>query len=323
MVTPLRLQRLRAIIIAICSVMAGITKGRDGRQSYVVSPDHISPNLYKVIVARNLLSCEKILTSTMSELLDHSDLSVGDVQELIFAAAASSCPPIKSCFDLIHHNLSLGTKTLDNVLHGILIPGCLVDIWGAAGVGKSHLALQICAALRPDSYAAYVCTEGAFATNRFMEIAAARGCSGEKIEVQMCTTVDSLRQCVYHQLPLLINMKNISVVVIDSIAAPFRAGEVDGNGIRRAQIIRSLGHQLKYLAAEHNIVVITLNQATDSPETGPKAALGLTWSYLVNFRLGIDRIGDRRRVFVEKASHLAKDTSVECVIDRTGFVALQ
>jgi len=260
--------------------MAGITKGRDGRQSYVISPDHISPHLYEVATARNLLSCETILTSTMSELLDHTDLSVGDIEELISAAAASSCPPLQSCFDLIHYNLSLGTKAFDKTLHGILIPGCLVDIWGTAGVGKSHLALQICAAIRPDSYAAYVCTEGTFPTKRFTEIATARGSSGEKIEVQMCTTVDSLRQCVYHQLPLLINMKKISVVIIDSIAAPFRAGEVDGNGIRRAQIIRSLGHQLKYLASEHNIVVITLNQATDSPDTGPKAALGLTWLML-------------------------------------------
>lgn len=63
-----------------------------------------------------------------------------------------------------------------------------------------------------------------------------------------------------HQLPALLRQQMVRVVVVDSVAAPFRTGEEGISWQRRHALLTELGYSLRQLAHTHNIAVLAVNQ---------------------------------------------------------------
>eukprot|EP00116_Pleurobrachia_bachei_P007212 sb/3467474/ len=289
---------------------------RQGRGSTVLTPEDVGDeSTFDLVKSTEFLSCEKWLSSPLIDIVEELNLPIGEIEKLKNVAAGKLAPPFLPAVSLTNGPcFSFGSLTLDHALSGILRPGQLVEIWGKAGAGKSQLALQICSTL--DS--AYISTEGSVPTERLVEMSG--GDTADNCLIQLCTSVESLVKCVMKELPLLLAQKGgVKVVALDSIAAPFRTGEMV-DGVQRARIIRSIGQQLKHLAVQWGLCVVVVNQATDVPGQGPQPALGLTWGYLVNSRVRIARAeGQWRRVTVDKSGAVRSGTGVDVTISSTGI----
>lgn len=304
-----------------------VSKGRDGRQVIVFSKEDFSHSTYKLLVQHNLTICEKWLVIPEQDLIEQTGLTLTAIRQIQKLASDKVCPIIKAIkvdpaktFDW-----SFGSRRLDSSFQCLLSEGKVLEIWGSSGSGKTQVALQMCASIPPNFCSAYISTEGDISTSRLFDLCIARGMTTANCDVQTCNTVESFTDCVLRQLPLLLAQKPVKLIVIDSIAAPFRAGEVEGGGVRRAQKIRSIGQQLKYIASEFKVLVIILNQATDHPLKGKQPALGMTWSYLINSRLRIEKIENStligaRRISIEKSACIKMGTYVDCVIQKEGLL---
>ena len=303
-----------------------VSRGRDGRKVVVFTNHDLSDSVYKALMHHDLLSCEKWVVLPLPDLLELTSLTLSEIKRIQTIASEKLCPKINPITpDSGKLSVwSFGSRKLDASFGCLLREGNVLEIWGCSGSGKTQLALQMCAALPPNFCSAYISTEGGIPTSRLFEMSHARSLT-PNCDIQTCTSVDSFSDCVLRQLPLLLVTKPVKIVVIDSIAAPFRAGEVEGGGVRRAQKIRSIGQQLKYLSAEYQLLVVVLNQTTDNPIRGKQPALGMTWSYLINSRLRIEKleIGNAlgaRRISVNKSSCLKSCNFVDCNIQKEGIL---
>lgn len=72
-----------------------------------------------------------------------------------------------------------------------------------------------------------------------------------------CSFQDTLVDCVRYQLPCLLSQRSIGLVIIDSVASPFR---VEDSSLENKDLLHTLGYKLHYLAETCNIAVVTINQ---------------------------------------------------------------
>ena len=120
--------------------------------------------------------------------------------------------------------------------------------------------------------AVFIDTEGSFKPERFKPIAERFGVSADAaMDYIMCAkpaTCDMFINMVQVDLPaVLATHKNVKILLIDSIMAPFRT-EFVGRGQladRQANIGKLISH-LKRLAKNYNIAVVYTNQVMSTPD---------------------------------------------------------
>jgi len=160
-----------------------------------------------------------------------------------------------------------GCAAYDAALRGGVRRGQITELAGAAASGKTTLAMQllVSAVARPGSSAVYIGTEGAFRMDRFEELCEGRvdslSAASARVSLQTVATADELAFAV-HSLPAFVRSRvpPVRLVVVDSVAAPFR-GDVDrGNAARRAQELFGMSSRLRALAASAGLAVVTVNQ---------------------------------------------------------------
>ncbi|KAJ3181705.1 DNA repair protein xrcc3 [Geranomyces variabilis] len=230
--------------------------------------------------------------------------------------------------------LSTGDAVLDSVLGGGLTPG-ITEVFGKSGVGKTQLGLQLCVmAAGPtalgglDGGAIYISTEQPFPVSRFHNIAAARFPTISPIDILDRTHIVHIRDHETQQhiltcyLGATVARLNARVVVVDSIAANFRGGDVDLSSSTttgantaladRAGMLYEVGRALKHVADTHGCVIVCLNQVVDvfakewparqqlpqpdqpgnfehqNNQTAP--TLGLAWANMVTTRVRMSRV---------------------------------
>jgi DNA repair protein RAD57 len=165
---------------------------------------------------------------------------------------------------------------------GILYNGLALMV--RSGAGKSNILLHLLLAVQlPESVggldgaAVYISTEGRPPTNRLSQLNHAFNLKFPEANVSMdrvfCNDVrgiDILEYMVRYQLPVLIEKHNIRLIVIDSIAAPFRAEASEGKSLRdpaalakRSRQLVTLGQLLRNLAIKYDLVVLAANQVSD------------------------------------------------------------
>ena len=121
----------------------------------------------------------------------------------------------------------------------------------------------------------YISTEGALATNRLTEILSNHPllCTQEsppslsKVLSIQTPDLESQEHIITYQLPVVIERENIGLVIIDSIAANYRAERSDsatGSALaERSNQLARLGAQLRGLALAHNCAIVVANQVSD------------------------------------------------------------
>ncbi|KAG5984500.1 hypothetical protein E4U55_004493 [Claviceps digitariae] len=184
---------------------------------------------------------------------------------------------------------------LDAPLAGGIPTSSITEITGESGAGKTQFLLTLCLAVQlPPPYglskkALYISTESGLATRRLsqmlsshpllQEVDASLRPSLDNILSTVTPDLESQDHILEYQVPVLLARHNIGLVVIDSVAANYRA-EFERSGpssyganmaARSAALIR-LGALLRNLARRHDVAVVVANQVADR-FTSPHAAI--------------------------------------------------
>ncbi|CAH1975453.1 unnamed protein product [Acanthoscelides obtectus] len=210
--------------------------------------------------------------------------------------------------------LGAGCQCIDSILNGGFPINGISEVFGYSGTGKTQLGMQLalnvqlpCAIGGKNKGAVYICTEDVFPSKRYHQLAksfrTSHNCSDIDFEGQTylyhCADFELLKKTLSVQLPRLLKMKEIGLVVLDSIAGPFRSDYVEANYHNRGQHINEIAKALHHIAESYSIAVVCMNQVTQNQkEDTIEPCLGLAWGNNVTCRFYISRLGsDSTRVF--------------------------
>ncbi|KAL7549277.1 hypothetical protein ACHAWF_012553 [Thalassiosira exigua] len=196
-----------------------------------------------------------------------------------------------------------GLQSLDDHLRGGLPIGSVAEIVGRAGVGKTHLAQQLCVlAHKFGGGSIYIDAENKLSVDRLGEIAFERirseqNCRRHNQQQQQQQQQQHQKQLAHEvlenvsvhrlittnelldRLDLLedeIILRNsptqrlpVRLIVIDSVAAPIRRdfdmmGSSSNAGAQRASALFKIAKRLKQLAHDHKVAVVVVNQVGSS-----------------------------------------------------------
>lgn len=251
-----------------------------------------------------LLDLKRLCKAVLDAL--HSDLGVaGDAREGPQAGAegpeASHVSARHGFADLQAQWSTISTldPTLDASLRGGIPTGYVTEIAGEAGAGKTQLLLSLLLAVQlPPPHgtgraALYISTEAALSTRRLTQMLAHNPLlaslppdqrpSLDDIVSTTTPDLESQEHILTYQVPVMVARRDIGLIVLDSVAANFRAefdrGPGDGGsagraqssnmGARGAELVR-LGMQLRDLARVHNLAVVVSNQVADRFDGGAR-----------------------------------------------------
>ncbi|KAI1294045.1 DNA repair protein RAD57 [Xylaria venustula] len=182
------------------------------------------------------------------------------------------------------HTISTLDASLDAALDGGVPTGYITEITGESGAGKTQFLLTLLLSVQlPPPHglgrpALYISTEAALSTKRLSQILAhnpffrtldadtARP-SLDRVISTVTPDLESQDHILTYQVPVEVARRNIGLVVLDSVAANYRAEfERGGSGsnmaARSADLVR-LGHLLRELARKHDLAVVVANQVAD------------------------------------------------------------
>ncbi|KAI5462220.1 P-loop containing nucleoside triphosphate hydrolase protein [Mariannaea sp. PMI_226] len=179
-------------------------------------------------------------------------------------------------------------STLDHVfdkaLGGGIPVGAITEFAGESGVGKTQALISLCLSVQlPPPHglgrqALYISTEAPLATRRLAQILDANPLL-QSIEPEFRPSLDAIHSAVTpdletqdhilaYQVPVLLSRHDVGLIILDSVAANYRA-EFERQGshgsnmaARSAQLVR-LGAMLRNLARRHNLAVVVANQVAD------------------------------------------------------------
>ncbi|KAG6014477.1 hypothetical protein E4U43_006486 [Claviceps pusilla] len=183
-------------------------------------------------------------------------------------------------------------STLDVLLDGSLAGGIptssITEITGESGAGKTQFLLTLCLAVQlPPPHglskqALYISTESALATGRLSQMLSSHPLL-QRIDASLRPSLDNILSTatpdlesqdhiLEYQVPVLLARHNIGLVVIDSIAANYRAefersasssSSYGANMAARSAALIRLGALLRNLARRHDVAVVVANQVAD------------------------------------------------------------
>lgn len=73
---------------------------------------------------------------------------------------------------------------------------------------------------------------------------------------------EQLRRCLCIRLPKLLQVHQVGLIVIDSIAGVFRSENMGVNYVNRSQEFHNIASQLNKLADKFEIVIVCVNQVS-------------------------------------------------------------
>ncbi|KAI9792330.1 MAG: hypothetical protein M1816_002555 [Peltula sp. TS41687] len=180
--------------------------------------------------------------------------------------------------------ISILDERLDAVLGGGIPAGYITEITGESGAGKTQLLLTLLLSAQlpsPHGLARpvlYISTEASLSTNRLSQLLnkhpyLASLPPSEKPSLDLVLSInvpdlESQDHILRYQVPVSVRRHNVGLVVIDSVAANYRAefeARAGGSATmarRSAELIR-LGSLLRDLAREQNVAVVVANQVGD------------------------------------------------------------
>ncbi|CAK9802514.1 DNA repair protein XRCC3 [Anthophora quadrimaculata] len=219
--------------------------------------------------------------------------------------------------------LTTGCMKFDALLQGGITTRGITQIYGAASTGKTQLALQLCLTVQlPESEggfaagAVYICTESIFPSRRLqeliqkLEVTKKYGINGDSVFVEHISTIEELETCLLHRIPLLMTVQKIGLIVVDSIAAPYRVEDWKDESSNRAKSLRTVGQQLHKLCA-NDICILCINQVTTAIHSNVlndnliiRPALGATWLSMVTNSIEFYRVDSLRYASIRLSSTL-------------------
>ena len=211
------------------------------------------------------------------------------------------------------------SDSIDQVIGGGFFPGCITEIAGQSGVGKTQLCLQLCANVQLpevlgglEGESVYLDCNGGFSTNRLTEICRPTKEMGLKVMKEMNENVlqlenqNFLNGVIYRRVgsirdfekaldelvsTVLQENDSIKLLIVDSIAFHFRyplLDDVNSNKKKTTATLQSIAQKLQVITNKYKLVTIVTNQMTTKiskdNELGLEIgelipALGESWSH--------------------------------------------
>lgn len=244
-----------------------------------------------------LLDLKRLCNAVLEAL--HSDLGVAEnnheavrnVDNQVEHEIESNGASFKHNFPALAAQWST-ISTLDPILDASLgggIPtGTITEIAGEAGAGKTQFLLSLLLAVQlPPPHgtgrrALYISTEAPLSTRRLTQmltnnpvLSSLPGDQKPSLDNIVSTTtpdLESQEHILTYQVPVQVERSNIGLIILDSVAANYRAefdradsknkGQGSNMGARSAELVR-LGMLLRDLAMKHNLAVVVSNQVAD------------------------------------------------------------
>ncbi|KAJ5023377.1 P-loop containing nucleoside triphosphate hydrolase protein [Bipolaris maydis] len=258
---------------------------------------HLLPSLDKALITTN-----DVLTLDAPTVAKRAHVPTGELRKLADAVVAA-----------LHRQLGFGPEepaptpkhdwacisTLDDELDAALgggIPrGYLVEVTGESGAGKTQLLLTLLLAsqLKPPhgfaKSAVYVSTEAVLSTTRLAQLLSAHPAlvslpAAEKPSLSRILSIqtpdlESQEHILRYQLPVAIKKHDVGLVILDSVAANYRAefdkqsgGNAAASMARRGTQLAQLGALLREIARTEGIAIVVANQVADRFTKAPPAA---------------------------------------------------
>jgi len=204
----------------------------------------------------------------------------------------------KSLSDLTQEwtTISALDDQIDAALGGGIPTRCITEITGESATAKTQFLLTLLLAVQlPPPHglsrpALYISTESQLSTRRLSQMLAnhplLKGCdpakrpSLDKIISTVTPDLESQDHILQYQVPVEVQRRNIGLIVIDSVAANYRA-EFDraarpaasshhgSNMATRTTELVKLGAHLRDLARRYNLAVVVANQISDRLSARP------------------------------------------------------
>ncbi|XP_072929813.1 DNA repair protein XRCC3 [Epargyreus clarus] len=258
--------------------------------------DILPPKIFVIIDRAGLCTPKQIRILSIWDIKKLTGLQRVDIELLKNIVAKHCSPQSVTCDQLIDRKddkIKIGCTAIDNLLNGGFRKGVLVEIYGESGSGKTQLGMQL-SANNASEGSVYICTEDLFPITRYNQIHS-HICEhnsqlGNNMFLEHVYEAPDLLSCIRVRLPKLLQQHRISVVVIDSVAAPFRCETT--NYVQRAEDLRELAMMLIGIAQEYNLTVVCINQVTasfDDSTTKLLPSLGLAWSNMISYRFWIKK----------------------------------
>ncbi|CAM1504147.1 Fc.00g017380.m01.CDS01 [Cosmosporella sp. VM-42] len=239
-------------------------------------------------IEQHALTTTDLLTLHTSDLAKQMQLPLLDLKRLIAAIQASlsdDLTPSKPLLDPVPvRTISALDDGLDEALGGGIPVGRVSEITGESGVGKTQFLLSLCLAVQlPEPHglgkgALYISTESALATKRLKQMLDQNPIiqqtdfldrpSLDRIHSAVTPDLESQDHILEFQVPVLLSRHDIGLIILDSVAANYRAeferqGTHGSNMAARSTELVRLGALLRDLARRHNLAVVVANQVAD------------------------------------------------------------
>ncbi|KAH7393051.1 DNA repair protein rhp57 [Pyrenochaeta sp. MPI-SDFR-AT-0127] len=271
---------------------------------------HLLPSLDKA-----LITASDLLTLDAADVAKRAQLPAGELRKLADAAVRALHRQLGFGAEEAHGTshlpdsdwacISTLDEKLDAALGGGIPRGYLVEVTGESGAGKTQLLLTLLLASQLPSprglakSAVYISTEAVLATNRLAQLLSSHPAltslpsdqrpSLSRILSIQTPDLESQEHILRYQLPVAIKKHDVGLVILDSVAANYRA-EFEKNGARngaasmakRGTQLVQLGALLRELARTEGIAVVVANQVADRftkpPSTSSSNAVSRTAS---------------------------------------------
>ncbi|KAF3070420.1 DNA repair protein rhp57 [Daldinia childiae] len=201
------------------------------------------------------------------------------------------------------NSISTLDDDLDRALGGGIPTGYITEITGESGAGKTQFLLTLLLACqlppprglgRP---ALYISTEAPLSTQRLSQMLAnhpylrtlppTERPTLDGIVGTMTPDLESQDHILSFQVPVEVSRRNVGLLILDSVAANYRAEFERGSGsgakgganlaARSHELVR-LGQQLHDLARRHDLAVVVANQVADRFAGPAKSSVPLPFS---------------------------------------------
>ena len=248
----------------------------------------------KKLIKAGFSSLESIAYTPPTIIQKESGLGDKTISKLIKSSMDKLDIGFKSAEDVWEHRkniarITTSSQELDNLFHGGIETGCVIEFFGEFRTGKTQLAHQLCVNVQLpkedgglSGNALYIDTEGTFRPERIIQMAEGHDLDHKKV----------LKNIVFgraynsdHQIMLikeasnLIKEKNIKLIIVDSLIGHFRSEYVGrGTLANRQQTINTHLHDLLRLTDIFpDLCIVVTNQVQSKPDVfygNPTVAAG-------------------------------------------------
>lgn len=284
------------------------------------------------LVEKGVVYAEDFFNKTDVQLLNLLGASVGELEALYAVVCSHVTPCPKTALDMLKaESPSLFLSRTPPVRFDA---GMVTELVGAPGMGKTQACLTLTATVGRTASVVYIDTESAFSPSRLIEIAAKRfprefsspgALQGLTSRVKVFSAPSAADLCrVVNKLENVVIEQKSRLVILDSIAAPMRAGFTRDRTPERQKLLVELASKLKHTAESLRVPVVVTNQVTTKSADGTDgrlaAALGIAWAHAVNTRYHL-RTGasSDTRVCVTAKSPTSPSATVEYNVTGAGF----